>query len=359
MNRRTVKINVNKEYDVIIESGILPYCGKIVKEKLGDCRIAVITDSNVADLYLKTVLSSLAEEKLPTEHYIFNAGEKSKNISTLADILEFLADNKLTRSDAVIALGGGVTGDIAGFAASVYLRGVKFIQIPTTLLAAVDSSVGGKNAVDLNAGKNLAGTFKQPDAVICDPMTLSTLSEKEFSNGLAEAIKYGVIFSEQLFEYFENDQIEDNLDAIIEKCVVFKGKTVEKDEFDTGERKLLNLGHTIGHAIEKCSNYTIPHGFAVAAGMAMTARAGEKCGITNIGTANRIENLMKRLSLPISTTFDSSSLTAAALSDKKRSGNKITLVIPEKIGKCILKEIAVDDIEDFINKGKNDQWIST
>ncbi len=357
MNRRTVTIKVNKGYDVIIENGILPNCGKIVKETAGDCRIAVIADSNVANLYLKTVLSSLAEEKLQTEHYIFDAGEKSKTISTLADILEFLADKKLSRSDTVIALGGGVTGDIAGFAASVYLRGVKFIQIPTTLLSAVDSSVGGKTAVDLNAGKNLAGTFKQPDAVICDPKTLSTLSEKEFSNGLAEAIKYGVLFSEELFEYFENDRLEDNLDEIIEKCVAFKGKIIEKDEFDTGERKLLNLGHTIGHAIEKCSNFTIPHGFAVAAGIAMTARAGEKYGITNIGTANRIEKLLKRFSLPISTTFGSASLADAALSDKKRSGNRITLVIPEKIGKCVLKEMAADDIKDFINKGINDQWI--
>lgn len=354
MNRRTVKINVNKGYDVIIENGLLNYCGKVVRETVGNCCAAVITDSNVADLYLKTVLSSLAKENIQADYFVFDAGEKSKNLSTLTNILEFLAEKKLTRTDTVIALGGGVTGDIAGFAASVYLRGVKFIQIPTTLLAAVDSSVGGKTAVNLNSGKNLAGSFKQPEAVICDPQTLSTLSEKEFSNGLAEAIKYGILFSENLFEYFENEQTEDSLGIIIEKCVAFKGQTVEKDEFDTGERKLLNLGHTIGHAIEKCSNFTIPHGFAVAAGMAMTARAGEKCGITQIGTAERIENLLQRHSLPVTTNFDSSSLAFAALSDKKRSGETITLVIPKKIGKCILQEIAVCDLEDFINKGKND-----
>jgi 3-dehydroquinate synthase len=352
MNRRTVTIKVNKGYDVIIENGILPNCGKIVKETAGDCRIAVIADSNVANLYLKTVLSSLAEEKLQTEHYIFDAGEKSKTISTLADILEFLADKKLSRSDTVIALGGGVTGDIAGFAASVYLRGVKFIQIPTTLLSAVDSSVGGKTAVDLNAGKNLAGTFKQPDAVICDPKTLSTLSEKEFSNGLAEAIKYGVLFSEELFEYFENDRLEDNLDEIIEKCVAFKGKIIEKDEFDTGERKLLNLGHTIGHAIEKCSNYTISHGFAVASGMAMAARAGEKMGITQAGTAEAIEKALEKYSLPTDTSFDPCSLASCALSDKKRAGETITAVIPERIGKCRLHGISVGELEDFIKKGK-------
>ena len=352
MTGKTVRVNVGKGYDVIIENGILNACGKILREVIGNGRAAIITDSNVSKLYLKTVFNALKNENIDCESFVFEAGEQSKNISTLSEILEFLAEKQFVRSDTVIALGGGVTGDMAGFAAAVYLRGIKFIQIPTTLLAAVDSSVGGKTAIDLCAGKNLAGAFKQPEAVICDPEVFSTLPQKEFANGMAETIKYGVLFSEDLFDSFNNNTTPDQLCEMIEKCVSFKARTVEHDEFDNGERKLLNLGHTIGHAIEKCSNFTVSHGYAVAAGMAMIARASEALKTAKEGTAKRIEAVLKKYSLPTDFDFTSDELTSAALSDKKRSGNKITLVLPTEIGKCILKDEPIEKLEEYIKLGK-------
>jgi 3-dehydroquinate synthase len=352
MNRRTVRINVQNGYDVIIENGILSSCGTIIRPTVKNGRAAVITDSNVAPLYLQTVIAALGKADIKADSFIIEAGERSKNLDTLSEILEFLAEKRFTKSDTVIALGGGVVGDIAGFAAAVYLRGVSIIQIPTTLLSAVDSSVGGKTAVNLRSGKNLAGAFMQPAAVIFDPDALSSLPRKEFENGMAEVIKYGVLFSEELFETVKNGADSNNIAEIAEKCVVFKGRTVENDEFDAGERKLLNLGHTIGHAIEKCSNYTISHGFAVASGMAMAARAGEKMGITQAGTAEAIEKALEKYSLPTDTSFDPCSLASCALSDKKRAGETITAVIPERIGKCRLHGISVGELEDFIKKGK-------
>ena len=352
MANRTVKVNVAKGYDVIIENGILRDCGRIIKDIIGNGRAAVITDSNVSKLYLQTVLNSVNNKGIESESFIFEAGEQSKNISTLSEILEFLAEKRFVRSDTIIALGGGVTGDMAGFAAAVYLRGIKFIQIPTTLLAAVDSSVGGKTAIDLCAGKNLAGAFKQPEAVICDPDVFSTLPEKEFANGMAETIKYGVLFSEELFNSFNEELTKDSLCEIIEKCVSFKARTVENDEFDNGERKLLNLGHTIGHAIEKCSNFTVSHGYAVAAGMAMIARASEALGIAEKGTTEKIEKMLQKHSLPTDFEYTAKELTNAALSDKKRNGNKITLVLPTKTGECILKDEPIEMLGKYIELGK-------
>lgn len=352
MAMQTVKVNVGKGYDVIIENSILSDCGKIVKKVTGKGRAAIITDSNVSRLYLQTVLTSLKNENIESESFVFDAGEQSKNISTLSDILEFLAEKQFVRSDTVIALGGGVTGDMAGFAAAIYLRGIKFIQIPTTLLAAVDSSVGGKTAIDLSAGKNLAGAFKQPEAVICDPEVFSTLPEKEFANGMAETIKYGVLFSDELFYSFNDKTTPGSLCEMIKKCVSFKARTVENDEFDNGERKLLNLGHTIGHAIEKCSNFTVSHGYAVAAGMAMIARASESLGTAEKGTAENIEKMLIKHSLPTDFDYTAEELTNAALSDKKRSGDKITLVLPTNIGKCILKDEPIQMLGKYIELGK-------
>ena len=349
---KTVYVNAQKGYGVFIENGLLSRCGEIIKETADARKAAVITDSNVAPLYLGKVTDSLRKIGINPESFIIDAGEKSKDINTLNRILEYLAEKRITRSDLIVSLGGGVCGDIAGFAASVYLRGIKIIHIPTTLLASIDSSVGGKTAINLSAGKNLAGTFKQPEAVICDPETLLTLPRREFVNGMAEAIKYGVLFSDDFFESLATEPTGENICGMIEKCVTFKKAAVEKDEFDNGGRKLLNLGHTIGHAIEKCSGFEISHGFAVAAGMALTARAGEKLGLTNKGTAKKIEAVLTTYSLPTDTVFDASSLAAAAVSDKKTDGEDITLVIPERIGKCVLKKTPISELEYFIEKGK-------
>ena len=350
---KTVKINVGKGYDVIIGGGLLKDCGGLILDAAGSCRAAVITDSNVEKLYLKTVLDSLAGAGIDAVSHAFPAGEENKNLSTLSGILEFMAENRLGRGDIVIALGGGVVGDMAGFAAAVYLRGVRYVQLPTTLLAAVDSSVGGKTAVDLTKGKNLAGAFKQPETVICDTGTLKTLSSYEMNNGMAEAIKTGVLFDESLFEMFGGDVSGERLEMVIERCVRHKGHIVEIDEKEQNERRLLNLGHTVGHAIEKCSDYQMGHGHAVAAGMAMICRAGEKLGLTEPGTAEAVCRMLRRFDLPTDTDYDTEALVSAALSDKKRTGGTITFVVPERIGKCALVTEPVEALGRYIELGKD------
>ena len=263
---RTIPVGVAPAYEVSIGPGLLQKSGTRLKPLLGECRVAVITDSTVALLYLETVLQSLEQAGFATCSHVFPAGEGHKTLSTLSDLLEFLASQHLTRTDCVAALGGGVTGDMAGFAAAVYLRGIRCVQLPTTLLAAVDSSVGGKTAVDLTAGKNLAGAFSQPAAVLCDTDCLKSLPADVFADGAAEAIKTGVLCDETLFALFEDGTLTADPGEVIARCIAYKAGVVERDEKELGERKLLNLGHTVGHAIEKCSGFTIPHGHAVAGG---------------------------------------------------------------------------------------------
>ena len=245
----------------------------IAASEVGVSNCAVITDSNVDKLYSNILISSLEKSGYKVSKFVFDAGEQSKNANTFVDILEFLANSGLTRSDCVFALGGGVVGDIAGFAASVYLRGIKFVQIPTTLLAAVDSSVGGKTAVNLPAGKNLVGAFHQPSLVLCDLDTLDTLPESVFQDGCAEVIKYGVIYDAGLFSHLAENGLAFEREYVISRCVELKRNVVEQDEFDTGARQMLNYGHTIGHGIEAQSGFSVTHGQAVAIGMAIVSRA--------------------------------------------------------------------------------------
>lgn len=358
MLSKCVKINVGSGYNVTIGTSLLDSCGEMIKNTVGICRAAIITDSNVEKLYLNKVKNSLVLAGFDVLTFSFKAGEESKNISTLSDILEFLAENNLSRTDILIALGGGVTGDITGFAASIFLRGIRYIQIPTTLLAAVDSSVGGKTAIDLKAGKNLAGAFCQPQSVICDIDTFETLNETELANGVAESVKYGILFDEALFNDFADLNIhaltsnKERLINIISKCVAHKGRVVEEDEFDKGERRLLNLGHTIGHAIEKCSDFSIPHGHAVAIGMAMIARAGEAKGITPIGTYKAITDILEKYTLPTTTVFGTKELLSVSLTDKKRTGKTIGLVLIDGIGKCHVQTEPIESLEEYISLSK-------
>jgi 3-dehydroquinate synthase len=352
MSNISVKVNVGGGYNVTIGNGILESCGDYIRSVSAPCKAAVITDSTVSELYLSPVLESLRASGFDTISYAFPQGEGSKNLSTLSDILEYLAENGLTRSDIVVALGGGVTGDMAGFAAGVYQRGIRFAQIPTTLLAAVDSSVGGKTAVDLKAGKNLAGVFMQPISVVCDTDTFKTLTPEIFADGAAETIKYGVLTDKELFYKFDTGNIAESLPEIIAKCVLIKGALVEKDERDTGDRRFLNLGHTMGHAIEKLSGYTFPHGHAVAVGMVMITRAGEKMGLTKPGTSDEIARILKKNNLPVSSPFDAEELYLAACGDKKRMGGNITVIMAEEIGKCFLKTIPVSDLREIAILGK-------
>ncbi|MCR4818101.1 MAG: 3-dehydroquinate synthase [Fretibacterium sp.] len=348
---KTLHVNAEKGYNVQIGQGSLPNCGEVIARILGPCSVGVITDSNVARFYLEGCVRSLTDAGLRPRAFTFPAGEDSKNFSTLSDILEFLASSGLTRVDAVVALGGGVVGDMAGFAAGCYMRGVRFVQLPTTLLAAVDSSVGGKTAVDLKAGKNLAGLFHQPSLVLCDTDCLNTLPEREYQCGLAEALKTSVLAGEGLFHYFEEGTARMHIEEIIGQCVGYKAGVVERDEREQGERKLLNLGHTVGHAIELCSGYTTLHGFAVASGLSIITKASARWGWCSSATACRIEAALKKNDLPTATNFSPTALAKAALSDKKRTGSTVTLAIPSEIGACSLRTVDIHELEGLIAAG--------
>ena len=348
---RTIQVNTSPAYEVSIGGGLLHTCGQYLREILAPCHVAVITDSTVASFYLDTVVSSLKVSDFTVSSYVFPAGEASKTMDTLAEILEFLAEERLTRTDCIVALGGGVTGDMAGFAAAVYLRGIRCVQIPTTLLSAVDSSVGGKTAIDLKSGKNLAGAFLQPAAVLCDTECLSSLPAEVFADGAAEAIKTGVLCDESLFSLFESGHLETEPAEVIARCVAYKAGVVERDEKEQNERKLLNLGHTAGHAVEACSGYSIAHGHAVAIGLTIIARAAEKLGWTEEPVAARIVACLAKNGLPTKTDYSAEELAHAASADKKRAGNDITLVVPKRIGSCELKKVPVAELLSIISAG--------
>lgn len=347
---RTINVKASKNYKIIIDKDILSQAGEIAANEIGLSSCAVITDSTVDKLYSQALIDSLVSAGYTVSKFVFEAGEQSKNANTLIDIVEFLAASGLTRSDCIFALGGGVVGDIAGFAAAIYLRGIKFVQIPTTLLAMVDSSVGGKTGIDLKAGKNLAGAFHQPSLVICDTSLLNTLTPEIFADGCAEVIKYGIINDPLLFSLIESG-IKENISEIIASCVKNKSRIVEDDEFDNGCRQLLNLGHTVGHAIEKCSNFEISHGSAVAIGMVIVTRSAVKCGLCDASALDKLIKILKSNALPTECNFTAAELTEVALSDKKRKGNTITLAVPYNIGDTRLVKTQVAELEKFIERG--------
>ena len=337
-----VRVNAGRGYDCIIGSGILKNIGEYTVAVKKPCKAFVVSDDTVYPLYGAQVEASLKAAGFETVHYVFKAGENSKNISTLSEILEAMAEAHITRSDLAVALGGGVCGDTVGLAAALYLRGIDFVQIPTTFLAGVDSSVGGKTAVNLNAGKNLIGAFYQPILCICDCKTFDTLPKEVFADGVAESLKYGAIFDEKLFETVASGEFDS--ENVVKRCIELKADVVEKDERDLGLRQLLNFGHTVGHAIEKLSEFKITHGHAVAIGMVIASY--EKPDIRK-----RIIEGNIKCGLPVSCEFSAHELANAALSDKKRSGDYINLVVPEKLGKCVLKKINVSELENYIEKG--------
>lgn len=342
---RSVTVKTSATYEVLIGSGLLQKAGEAVKKVISPCKAAIVTDSTVVHLYEETVRKSLTEAGFSVCTFVFPAGEASKNIHTLSHLLEFLAKEEMTRTDLIVALGGGVTGDLAGFGAAVYLRGISFVQIPTTFLAAIDSSVGGKTAVDLEAGKNLAGAFYQPKLVLCDTDVLQTLPEVVFADGIAEALKYGVLGDDALFEKIARGDFRQELEEIIETCVSMKRDVVEEDEFDTGKRQLLNLGHTFGHAIEQKSHFQMTHGHAVAIGMHLIAKAAEAKGIAEKGTAAAIAKALEQNQLPKETEFSPAEVAEGTLRDKKRRGGTISFVFPKKIGACEIVKIPVEEVE--------------
>lgn len=328
---KKIRVNTSRPYDVLIERGALKRAGDYISAVTSSKRAAIITDDIVGGLYGETLKKSLAESGISAEIFTFAHGEASKNIHTLSDMYDFLCKLGLTRSDFLVALGGGVTGDMAGFAAATYLRGISYIQIPTTLLAQIDSSVGGKTAIDLAGGKNLVGVFKQPKLVICDSDTLDTLSDEILSDGMAEAVKYGMIRDKKLFELIEEHSIADIknvIDDVVYSCIDIKRDVVEHDEFDNGERMILNFGHTIGHSLEAHHNYTdYTHGQGVAAGMCYISKRFAPKEITD-----RLVKCLERYDLPTSDSAPISELLPYCSKDKKCQSDSINYIVCEEIG---------------------------
>lgn len=310
----------------------------------------IVTDDVVNELYADIVELSLMLVGYSVARFVFPPGEESKDMETYEALLHAMAETNLTRSDVLVALGGGVVGDVAGFAAATYLRGIPFVQIPTTLLAMVDSSVGGKTGIDLPTGKNQVGAFYQPDIVLCDIEALQTLPEEIFLDGCAEMIKHGIILSAELFELLKQPilpQVED----VITRNIMIKRDIVTVDEKDTGIRQILNFGHTIGHGIEKLSGYTIPHGRAVAIGMAVASRGAFRLELCGVDCYMEIVEMLKRFQFTLDIAFSPEQLTEAAFFDKKRSGQSISVILPERIGKCVIKSFSMDELADFIRLG--------
>lgn len=349
---KTIKVTASKNYDVLVGSGLLQELGAYTKQVTKAEKVAIVSDSNVWPLFGSIAEKSLKKSGISAiESFVFPAGEESKNGETYLKLLNFLAENKLTRSDCLLALGGGVVGDMTGFVAATYFRGIDYIQVPTTVLAAVDSSVGGKTAIDLPSGKNLAGAFYQPKLVLCDIDTLNTLPEDIFRDGCAEIIKYGVLFDPQLFSHLQENGLDFDRETVISRCIELKQDVVAADEFDRGERQKLNLGHTIGHSVEANSRFTVSHGKAVAIGMAIVSRAAAKQGLCIAETAAAVESILDSFSLPTATADSASAIYQGALSDKKRFGAKVNLIVPVEIGNCIIHTVTTEELKTFIEAG--------
>lgn len=349
---KKISVMASSPYQVLVGFRILEQLGQLVKEVSGAVKIAIISDSHVWPLYGRAAVESLNKAGYSDVFsFIFEAGEQSKNGQTFLRALEFLAEKQITRSDCIIALGGGVVGDLAGFTAACYLRGIDYIQVPTSLLACVDSSVGGKTAIDLSAGKNLAGAFYQPKLVLCDMKLLESLPEAVFREGCAEVIKYGILFDRELFSHLQKNALDFDREWVISRCVQLKRDVVAEDEFDRGARQKLNLGHTVGHGIEKASNFAVSHGEAVAMGMAIVARAAAKYGICTSETAVQIISVLEAFGLSVSTRDSADSIYQNTLSDKKRMGQTIHLIVPKCIGNCQILPMDINKVKEFIEAG--------
>ena len=329
-----------KSYPILIEPHLLSRSGALIAEHFPHARAAIVTDTHVGPLYLSELTASLQAAAVEVVSLTLPSGERTKCMDCLMQVYAFLSENGITRSDLIIALGGGVIGDLTGLAAATWLRGVRFCQIPTSLLAQVDSSVGGKVAIDLPQGKNLIGAFHQPSLVLCDPDVLTTLPDEYWRDGLGEVVKYGCIQDPVLFSLLERlaplgrSALMAEMPQILYHCIHDKAVVVEQDEHDTGVRMTLNFGHTLAHAIETCQHYEgLRHGEAVSVGMHVITRLSESRGLTESGTADRLDALLHALCLPTAIPpIPETDLLRSMHMDKKHAGQVLRLILLKRIG---------------------------
>ncbi len=347
----TVPVRAWRPYEVCIAPGLLHDLGPRAAALFAPRRAMLVSDDRVFPRHGPAAEASLTRVGFQVSRFVIPHGESSKTLPTYTALVQSLFENDFTGDDVIIALGGGVVGDLAGFAAATYHRGLPCLQVPTTLLATVDASVGGKTAVNLPGGKNQVGAFHQPALVLCDPALLETLPDIEYQNGCAEIIKCALLQSEPLFRAISEVPVSEQLEPVIAACVEIKRDFVQADERDTGQRRLLNLGHTVGHAIEVCSHYAVPHGLAVSMGMATVTRAACHRGLCAPETLSALEDLLAAYGLPTTTDYSAQALAAAALSDKKRRGDTLPLVLPEAVGHCRLEPVPVDELPGWFRDG--------
>lgn len=333
----------------LIETGLLDKTGELILTKTKAQRALVVSDENVFSIYGLRLLKNLENAGIKAESFVFPPGENSKNLENFEKILYKLFEENFSRSDVLIALGGGVTGDLGGFAASCFKRGIVLIQIPTSLLAMVDSSIGGKTGVNLPQAKNQIGSFYEPQLTLCDTDLLNSLPDVEYKCGMGEIIKYAVLFDRELFYTLLSGDF--NIAAVIEKCVRYKTEIVKEDRFDRGRRQLLNLGHTVGHAIETLSDYGIAHGEAVMSGLLVITRAAVKRGLCDERSLTELEKILHRYDMAEYTEFSVNQVYDVILKDKKVSGDKLTLIVPRCIGKCRMIKIELSQLKAFLKDG--------
>lgn len=350
---KIIKVDLgSKKYDIVVQNGLIKNLGYEINNIYINKKIAVITDENVFAIHGSYVKQALEKWHYDCKFIVIEPGESSKSMETLKSVYEQLIDFNLTRSDLIIALGGGVVGDLSGFAASTYLRGVDYVQVPTTLLAQIDSSIGGKVAVNLEQGKNLIGSFYHPKKVLIDPDVLDTLTDKFIKDGLGEVIKYACIrdsaFFQMLLSINTKEQLFNNLEYIIYTCLNIKRELIEKDEYDKGERMLLNFGHTLGHAIEKYFKYEYSHGEGVSLGMYYITEKSEALGITEPGTAEKIKNMLINFNIDDNLPdLNMNMIKDTVLLDKKNISGNMNLILLRKIGDAFIKSVPIKDINKF------------
>lgn len=355
MKKVTINLS-NHPYDIIIDKGCLSTSGQWASTLWQAQKVAIITDSQVGELYSERVKKSFEDTGFEVAVFEFLEGEAQKNLTTVTEAYAFLVAFGLTRSDGIVALGGGVVGDLAGFVASTYMRGLPFLQIPTSLTAQVDSSIGGKTGVNTPFAKNMVGTITQPKGVLIDPDVLSTLGRRELIEGMGEVIKYGLIDDVELWQELTEmsgpDEILDHAESIIYHSCESKRKHVVEDEFDNGKRLYLNFGHTIGHAIEQTAGYgNVMHGEAVAIGMVQLSRVAEKKGLMPRGLTEEISKMCQKFGLPIRhDPWDEKALYQALVHDKKTRGKTIKTVIVPELGKARINQIPLEEMKLYLEK---------